>query len=85
MIARLNSLSRETFASFAVVNYRRYLTGQAISLVGTWMQTVAQSWLVLDLTGSGTDIGVVVALQTLPVLLLGRSRESLPTGSTSAD
>ena len=60
-------------------NYRRYFTGQAVSLVGTWMQTVAQSWLVLQLTGSGTALGLVVALQTLPVLLLG------PYGGVVAD
>lgn len=59
------------FASLANPNYRKYCAGQAISLVGTWMQTVAQSWLVLQLSGSGTDLGLVVALQTLPVLLLG--------------
>ncbi|MEO5832120.1 MAG: MFS transporter [Nakamurella sp.] len=55
----------------AIPNFRRYVGGQAVSLVGTWMQTVAQGWLVLQLTGSGTAIGVLVALQTLPVLLLG--------------
>jgi MFS family permease len=48
-------------------------------MVGTWMQTVAQSWLVLQLTGSGTALGLVVALQTLPVLLLG------PYGGVVAD
>ena len=63
----------------AVPNYRRYFIGQAISLVGTWMQTTAQSWLVLTLTGSATDLGVVVALQTLPMLLLG------PYGGVIAD
>ena len=72
-------IGRQTFASLANPNYRRYFRGQAISLVGTWMQTVAQSWLVLELTGSGTDLGVVVALQTLPVLLLG------PYGGVVAD
>ncbi|HTZ43130.1 MAG TPA: MFS transporter [Jatrophihabitans sp.] len=72
-------LGRQTFASLANPNYRRYFRGQAVSLVGTWMQTVAQSWLVLELTGSGTDLGVVVALQTLPVLLLG------PYGGVVAD
>jgi MFS family permease len=72
-------LGRDTFASLANPNYRRYFRGQAISLIGTWMQTVAQSWLVLELTGSGTDLGVVVALQTLPVLLLG------PYGGVVAD
>ena len=52
-------------------NYRIYLIGQSISLTGTWMQTVAQAWLVLKLTGSGTALGFVVALQFLPVLLFG--------------
>lgn len=73
------ALGRQTFAALANRNFRRYISGQAISLIGTWMQTVAQSWLVLELTGSGTAIGVVVALQTLPILLLG------PYGGVVAD
>jgi MFS family permease len=73
------TLGRETFASLRNPNYRRYFSGQAVSLVGTWMQTVAQSWLVLQLTGSGTQVGGVVALQTLPILLLG------PYGGVVAD
>jgi len=52
-------------------NYRLYLFGQIISLPGTWLQVVAQAWLVLELGGSGTDLGITVALQALPVLLLG--------------
>ncbi len=71
--------SRQTFASLANLNFRRYFAGQAVSLIGTWMQTVAQSWLVLQLTGSGTALGLVIALQTLPVLLLG------PYGGVVAD
>ena len=63
--------ARATFASLAIPNYRRYVGGQAISLVGTWMQTTAQSWLILTLTHSSVDLGLIVALQTLPVLLLG--------------
>src|SRR5690349_24013877 len=78
-MTRVLALGRETFASLANRNYRRYFTGQAISLIGTWMQSVAQSWLVLQLTGSGTALGLVVALQTLPVLLLG------PYGGVVAD
>ena len=70
---------RTTFAALSVPNYRRYLSGQAISLVGTWMQMTAQSWLVLALTGSSTTLGLIVALQTLPVLLLG------PYGGVIAD
>jgi MFS family permease len=72
-------LGRQTFAALANRNYRRYFSGQAVSLVGTWMQSVAQSWLVLQLTHSGTALGLVVALQTLPVLVLG------PYGGVVAD
>jgi len=66
-------------ASLAVPNFRLYLAGQAVSLPGTWMQVVAQSWLVLQLTGSGTLLGLVAAAQFLPVLLLG------PYGGLVAD
>jgi MFS family permease len=66
---RLRRLGRKTFSSLKVHNYRLYFTGQSISLVGTWMQTTAQAWLVLTLTHSAIDLGYVVALQTLPVLL----------------
>ena len=51
-------------------NYRLYAAGQGVSLAGTWMQTVALGWLVLDLTGSGTALGLVTAAQFIPVLLL---------------
>jgi MFS family permease len=67
----MQRMRRDTFASLSNPNYRLYFFGQATSLVGTWMQTIAQSFLVLHLTGSGFDVGLVVALQTLPVLLLG--------------
>jgi MFS family permease len=70
---------RTTFSSLSVPNYRLYFTGQSISLAGTWMQMTAQSWLVLVLTHSSTKLGLVVALQTLPVLLLG------PYGGVVAD
>jgi MFS family permease len=50
-----------------------------VSLVGTWMQTVAQAWLVLELTGSGTALGMVAAAQFLPILLLA------PYGGLLAD
>jgi MFS family permease len=52
-------------------NYRLFFGGQLISLIGTWMQTVAQAWLVLQLTGDPLLLGVVAAAQFLPVLLLG--------------
>lgn len=62
---------RRTFNSFAVHNFRLYFIGQGISLCGTWMQTIAMSWLVLELTHSGTKLGLVTAAQFLPILLLG--------------
>ena len=62
---------RRSFTSLAVPNYRRYFTGQLISLSGTWMQTVAALWLVLDLTDSGLAVGLTTALQFLPMLLIG--------------
>ncbi len=75
----LRATRERTFVALSVPNYRRYFFGQATSLVGTWMQMAAQSWLVLSLTGSATALGVVVALQTLPVLLLA------PYGGLIAD
>jgi MFS family permease len=60
-----------TFESLSVPNYRKFFAGQAVSLAGTWMQSVALAWLVLELTGSATWLGSVIALQTLPILLLG--------------
>jgi MFS family permease len=62
---------RRTFASLAVRNFRLYFIGQAISLSGSWMRMVALSWLVLSLTHSGTQLGLITAAQTLPILLLG--------------
>ena len=64
------ALSR-TFTSLAIPNYRRYFTGQVISISGNWMQTVAEMWLIVQLTGSGVSVGLVAGLQFLPVLLLG--------------
>jgi MFS family permease len=59
----------DTFISFRHRNYRLFFLGQTISLVGTWMQSVAQSWLVLLLTNSAFMLGLVGALGTLPILL----------------
>ncbi|GAB2873307.1 MFS transporter [Lentzea nigeriaca] len=59
------------FGSLGIYNYRLYASGQIISLVGVWMQRVAQDWLVLELThGSPVALGVAASLQFLPVLLL---------------
>jgi MFS family permease len=60
-----------TFKAFQNHNYRLYATGGIVSNVGTWMQRVAQDWLVLQLThNSGTAIGITTGLQFLPMLLL---------------
>jgi MFS family permease len=60
-----------TFRSMQVRNYRLFATGQLIKLVGVWMMFTAQDWLVLDLSGnSPAALGMVTALQFLPVLLL---------------
>ena len=79
MRRRLGAFWRQTFSSLKVPNYRLYFTGQSISLAGTWMQMTAQSWLVLTLTHSSTDLGLTVALQSLPVLLFA------PYGGVVAD
>jgi MFS family permease len=68
--SRLQAITR-IFSSLRITNYRLFFIGQVISLSGTWMQRVAQAWLVLELTESGTALGVVSALQFLPLLLLG--------------
>jgi len=67
----LTAAIRHSFNSLEVPNYRRYFTGQLISLSGTWMQTVAAIWVVLSLTGSGVAVGLTTALQFLPMLLIG--------------
>src|SRR4051794_11314618 len=59
------------FSSLKVRNYRLFFVGQVISNIGTWMQRIAQDWLVLSLTGSATAVGVTTALQFLPMLLFG--------------
>jgi MFS family permease len=60
-----------TFRSLRVANYRTFFTGHAVSVVGTWMQRVAQDWLVLELSDSAVAVGVATALQFLPTLLFG--------------
>jgi MFS family permease len=68
-----------TFKALGVRNYRVYAIGSFISNIGTWMQNTAQAWLVLVLTGSGSALGITVALQLLPTLLLS------PIGGVIAD
>ena len=64
-------LAAQTFSSLRVRNYRLYFFGQIISTSGTFMQQVAQAWLVLSLTHSGKALGLATAMQYLPILLLG--------------
>jgi MFS family permease len=64
------SALKTTFRSFSNRNYRLFTGGQLVSNTGTWMQRIAQDWLVLALTHSGFALGVVTALQFLPILLL---------------
>jgi MFS family permease len=59
-----------TFAALAVPNFRRYVAGQSLSLIGTWVETVAQALLVLRLTHSGTILGLTTAARYAPILLL---------------
>lgn len=58
------------FRSLGVRNYRVYAAGAIVSNTGTWLQNTAQAWLVLVLTDSGTALGITVALQLLPTLVL---------------
>jgi MFS family permease len=65
----MNFLRFQIFAALRHRNFRLFYTGQTISLTGSWMQAIAFPWLVLSLTNSSIYLGVVGALQTLPVLL----------------
>lgn len=75
----MNRYLAATFASLHTRNYRLYFLGQSVSLTGTWMQKMAQAWLVLELTNSGAWLGITLALQQLPLLLLA------PWGGLVAD
>jgi MFS family permease len=78
-LSRFHQFRRDTFAALVNPNYRLYFAGQSVSMIGTWMQAIAQSFLVFQITDSGTAVGLIVALQTLPVMLLG------PYGGVVAD
>ncbi len=62
---------RDGLIAFRVRNFRLFWAGQLASLVGTWMQTVAQAWLVLELTDSPLAVGLVWTFQFTPVTVLG--------------
>ena len=61
---------RSTFAALWVRNYRLFAAGSLVSNTGTWMQRVAQDWLILTLTGSAGALGITTGLQFLPIVLL---------------
>lgn len=67
----MSAALRRSFSSLAVPNYRRYFAGQVVSISGNWMQTVAEIWLILRLTGNGAAVGLAAGLQFLPMLLAG--------------
>jgi MFS family permease len=71
-MASARALASTTFRSLRTRNYKLFFFGQGASLIGTWMQTIALGWLVLDLSdNSGFAVGFVIALQFVPTLLLG--------------
>src|SRR3989338_10350249 len=75
----LKQFSTQTFSSLKIRNYRLYFIGQGLSQVGSWMQIVALGWLVLTLTDSGTQLGVMLAFRFFPQLVGG------PFGGIPAD
>lgn len=72
---RSDTPTDSTFAALRTRNFRLFVIGQLFSNPGSWMQRIAQDWLVLSLTGSAAAVGVTTALQFVPVLLIG-----LPAG-----
>ncbi len=70
-MTRLRLATAVTFRSLSERNFRLFFAGQGVSMIGTWVQAVALSWLVLTKTHSGVALGVVTALQFLPILFLG--------------
>src|SRR5262245_23556090 len=69
--AEPTSVRSRTFAALAIPDYRRFYIGQGVSLVGTWLQSAAVSWIVYDLTRSTRMLGVVEAAGVMPGLLVG--------------
>ncbi len=67
---RIHKFIDDSTTSLKIRNYRLYFTGQIISSTGTFMQILALQWLILQLTNSGIELGLVTALQFLPVLIL---------------
>ncbi|HYE84598.1 MAG TPA: MFS transporter [Clostridia bacterium] len=72
----MNSIIKKSFPALTHRDFRLFWTGQCISLIGTWMQTVGQAWLVYQITNSSLKLGIISALQFTPILLF-----SLPVGA----
>ena len=70
-MTHIKGIGKKIFTSLRIYNFRLYFFSQAISLSGTWIQVIGQSWLVLKITGSGTALGLVTAMQFLPMLIFG--------------
>jgi len=70
---------KHTFISLKVPNFRLFAIGHFVAVIAIWMQRIAQDWMVLELSGSVTAVGITVALQFMPSLLLG------PWGGMMAD
>lgn len=68
---KISKLFSETTSSLKTRNFRIYFLAQIISSSGSFMQVIAQQWLILHLTNSGIELGIVAALQFLPILILG--------------
>ncbi len=70
MIPYVNGTVASTFQAMRHRNFRLWFVGQLVSLVGTWMQTIAQNWLVYTLTGSAADLGLVNFVGAVPMVFL---------------
>ena len=71
MSSRTVKALQAAFSPLQIRDLRIYLSGQAVSLIGTWLQITAQGWVVWELTRSATALGIVAMLGTFPILLLG--------------
>lgn len=68
--AAARSFGTHYFPALQQRNFRVFWLGQCVSVIGTWMHNVGQAWLVLELTGSAAKLGLVSAIQSLPMMVL---------------
>ncbi|HEY7104889.1 MAG TPA: MFS transporter [Acidimicrobiia bacterium] len=71
VVSRRRAAVHRSTRALSIRNFRIFFVGEVVSTVGSWMQMLAQAWLVLEITDSGGALGITLALQTLPVLVLG--------------